>query len=42
MAKGQQKSNREVKKPKSTVTKAPAAQSSPFAGGSKSTGGKKK
>lgn len=39
MAKGQQKGNREIKKPKSKVTKAPAAQSSPFAGVSKSFGG---
>jgi hypothetical protein len=39
MAKGQQKGNREIKKPKSKVTKAPAAQSSPFAGGAKSFGG---
>ena len=30
MAKGDQKSNREKKKPKSTVAKAPAAQASPF------------
>jgi hypothetical protein len=39
MAKGQQKGNREIKKPKSKVTKAPAAQSSPFAGVSKTFGG---
>jgi hypothetical protein len=39
MAKGQQRGNREKKKPKSTVTKPPAAQVSPFASASKSPGG---
>ena len=33
MAKGDQKSNREKKKPKSTVAKSPAAQSTPFPSG---------
>jgi hypothetical protein len=46
MAKGMNKSNREVRKPKADKTKAPAAQSSPFAArpGSSSgaKGGKKK
>ena len=45
MAKGQQKSNREVRKPKSKTTKPPAAQASPFAnpraGITKPSGGKK-
>lgn len=39
MAKGQQKGNREIKKPKSTVTKPPASQASPFAAANKSSGG---
>ena len=39
MAKGQQKGNREAKKPKSKVTKPPAGQTSPFASGSKPGGG---
>jgi hypothetical protein len=48
MAKGFNKSNREVRKPKADKTKAPAAQSSPFAarpgtvGIGKAAGGKKK
>jgi hypothetical protein len=33
MAKGQQKSNREVRKPKAEKTKPPADQTSPFAAG---------
>ena len=33
MAKGDQKSNREKKKPKSTTAKAPAVQASPFPSG---------
>lgn len=41
MAKGQQKGNREIKKPKSKLTKAPASQSSPFASASKSPGKKR-
>ncbi|MEQ1649987.1 MAG: hypothetical protein ABL898_15515 [Hyphomicrobiaceae bacterium] len=46
MAKGQQKSNREVRKPKAEKAKPPASQTSPFAAGKnlgkpKSGGGKK-
>lgn len=45
MAKGQQKSNREVRKPKTKSTKPPAAQASPFTNPRnvmKPTGGAKK
>lgn len=47
MAKGQQKGNREVRKPKSTKVKAPSSQESPFAvrsgmASAAKTGGKKK
>ena len=43
MAKGQQKGNREIKKPKSTKVKPPTEQASPFAGATgKSSGGKKR
>ena len=42
MAKGQQKGNREIKKPKSKLTKPPVTQASPFAGAANSTGAGKK
>ena len=41
MAKGQQKPNREVRKPKQDKGKPPAGQASPFASGGKKGGGKK-